>query len=76
MTTQARGPFDVQIAPLDVYNKDEGAGLTRMSIDTKFHGELEATRKGETRSPTERRWRIRTTSDHSDAGDDRNRTPS
>lgn len=47
MTTQARGPFDVKIAPLDVYNKDEGAGLARMSIDKHFHGDLEATSKGE-----------------------------
>jgi len=47
MTTQARGPFDVKLGPLDAYNKDEGAGLARMSIDKQFHGDLEATSKGE-----------------------------
>ena len=47
MTKNARGPFDVKIGPLDVYNKDEGAGLARMSIDKQFHGDLDATSKGE-----------------------------
>ena len=47
MTTQARGPFDVKVNPLDAYNKDEGAGLARMSIDKQYHGDLEATSKGE-----------------------------
>ena len=43
----ASGPFNVKINPLDPYNKDEGAGLGRMSIDKQFHGDLEATSKGE-----------------------------
>ena len=43
----AQGPFDVKINPLDAYNKDEGAALSRMSIDKQFHGDLEATSKGE-----------------------------
>jgi hypothetical protein len=47
MTTHARGPFEVKIGQLDAYNKDEGAGLARMSIDKQFHGDLEATSKGE-----------------------------
>ena len=47
MTTQARGPFDVKLSPLEAYNKDEGANLARMSIDKQFHGDLEATSKGE-----------------------------
>jgi len=47
MTTQARGPFEVKLGPLDTYNKDEGANLARMSIDKRFHGDLEATSKGE-----------------------------
>lgn len=47
MTTQARGPFDVKLSPLEVYNKDQGANLARMSIDKQFHGDLEATSKGE-----------------------------
>lgn len=47
MTTQARGAFDVKVSPLEAYNKDEGANLARMSIDKQFHGDLEATSKGE-----------------------------
>ena len=47
MTTQACGPFDVRLSPLEAYNKDEGANLARMSIDKQFHGDLEATSKGE-----------------------------
>jgi Protein of unknown function (DUF3224) len=43
----AQGPFDVKINPLDAYNRDEGAALSRMSIDKQFHGDLEATSKGE-----------------------------
>lgn len=43
----ATGPFDVKINPLDPYNKDDGAGLSRMSIDKRFHGDLDATSKGE-----------------------------
>jgi hypothetical protein len=43
----ATGPFDVKITPLDPYNKDEDAGLSRMSIDKQFHGDLEARSKGE-----------------------------
>ena len=47
MTQHAKGGFDVKIQPIDVYNKDEGASLARMSIDKQFHGDLEATSKGE-----------------------------
>jgi hypothetical protein len=43
----AHGPFDVKINPLDPYNKDEGAALSRMSIDKQFRGDLKATSKGE-----------------------------
>ncbi len=43
----AHGPFDVKINPLDPYNKDDSAALSRMSIDKQFHGELDATSKGE-----------------------------
>jgi hypothetical protein len=40
------GTFDVKVAPLA---EDKGAGSTlgRMSIDKQFHGDLEATSKGE-----------------------------
>ena len=43
----ASGSFDVKLQPLDAYNRDEGAGIARMSIDKQFHGALEATSKGE-----------------------------
>jgi hypothetical protein len=47
MDHQARGPFDVKLAPLDPYNKDPEAGLGHLSLDKQFHGDLEAMSKGE-----------------------------
>jgi hypothetical protein len=47
MTTQARGAFDVKLNPLETYNKAEDTNLARMSLDKQFHGDLEATSKGE-----------------------------
>ncbi len=47
MTTQATGPFDVKLNPLEPYNKAEGSGLARMSLDKQFHGDLDAVSKGE-----------------------------
>lgn len=44
--THATGPFDVKISPLSE-DKGEGANLGRMSLDKQFHGDLEATSKGE-----------------------------
>ncbi len=42
------GKFDVTLNPLEFYAKGEnGINLGRMSIDKSFHGELEATSKGE-----------------------------
>ncbi len=48
-TLHATGPFDVKLSPqaLTVEDKVEGAALGRMSIDKQFHGDLEATSKGE-----------------------------
>ena len=43
----ARGEFEVKLAPLSPYNSDADAQLGRMSIDKIFHGDLEATSKGE-----------------------------
>jgi len=44
---QAAGPFDVKITPLDpAFTFDENP-YTRFSIDKQFHGDLEATSKGE-----------------------------
>lgn len=48
MTQRASGPFDVKITPQKPDNSvSEAANLGRMSIDKQFHGELEATSKGE-----------------------------
>jgi hypothetical protein len=41
---RASGRFDVTIAP---QANDAGSGLGRMSLDKAYHGELEATAKGE-----------------------------
>src|SRR5262249_44193948 len=47
MTSQARGAFEVKLAPLPTYDTAEGSLLGRMSIDKQFHGDLQATSKGE-----------------------------
>jgi hypothetical protein len=48
MTKHARGTFEVNLAPQKPDNKEaESANLGRMSIDKNFHGDLEATSKGE-----------------------------
>src|SRR5215813_120757 len=47
MTTRARGTFEVKLGPLSTYNQAEESLLGRMSIDKQFHGDLEATSKGE-----------------------------
>ncbi|HXS73917.1 MAG TPA: DUF3224 domain-containing protein [Rhodanobacteraceae bacterium] len=43
----AEGGFDVNVAPLEPYNRDDDAQLARMSIDKTFHGDLEAASRGE-----------------------------
>ncbi|HEX4947523.1 MAG TPA: DUF3224 domain-containing protein [Blastocatellia bacterium] len=45
MTTQASGTFDVKLVPQD--DKSDDALLGRMTIDKQFHGDLEATSKGQ-----------------------------
>ena len=48
MTQHARGPFDVKLQPQKPDSPvAEAAQLGRMSIDKQFHGDLEATSKGE-----------------------------
>jgi hypothetical protein len=47
MTQHATGPFEVKITPMDPAFKTEDNSLGRMSIDKQFHGDLEATSKGE-----------------------------
>jgi hypothetical protein len=43
MTSQANGTFEVKLLPQITEEK----ALSRMSIDKQFHGDLEATSKGE-----------------------------
>ncbi|MGA8762238.1 MAG: DUF3224 domain-containing protein [Candidatus Sulfotelmatobacter sp.] len=45
MTNHASGPFEVKLVPQD--DKSEDTSLARMSIDKQFHGDLEATSKGQ-----------------------------
>jgi len=48
MTKHASGTFDVKVTPQKPDNPEaEAANLGRMSLDKKFHGDLEATSKGE-----------------------------
>ena len=47
MTTRATGTFEVKLNPLDSYDKADDSPMRRMSIDKQFHGDLEATSKGE-----------------------------
>ena len=46
MANHATGTFEVKLAPL-AEDKGEGSTLGRMSLDKQFHGDLEATSKGE-----------------------------
>ena len=48
MTQQAKGTFEVKLAPQKPDNDvSRAANLGRMSIDKVFHGDLEGTSKGE-----------------------------
>lgn len=47
MNEHAKGTFEVKVVPQSEPEKGEGATLSRMSIDKQFHGDLEATSKGE-----------------------------
>ena len=46
MMQQAKGPFDVKLAVLEPYNTNDPT-MGRRSIDKQFHGDLEATSRGE-----------------------------
>lgn len=46
VTHRATGPFDVKLAPLEPYVKDDPA-LGRFSLDKQYHGDLEGSSKGE-----------------------------
>ncbi|HYL73587.1 MAG TPA: DUF3224 domain-containing protein [Bryobacteraceae bacterium] len=41
------GPFEVEMIPQAMEDKTEAAPLGRLSIDKQYHGDLEATGKGE-----------------------------
>ncbi|MDQ6886001.1 MAG: DUF3224 domain-containing protein [Gemmatimonadota bacterium] len=47
MTGHARGAFDVKLNPQPLVGNADGSMLGRMSIDKQFHGDLDATSKGE-----------------------------
>ena len=45
MATRAQGSFEVKLTPQSMAGLPDG--LARMALDKQFHGELEATSKGE-----------------------------
>lgn len=47
MTQQAAGAFDVKITPQSEDKAEGAAALGRMSLDKIFHGDLDATSRGE-----------------------------
>lgn len=47
MTNHASGTFEVKLTPQKQDDESAGAAVGRMSIDKQFHGDLEATSKGE-----------------------------
>jgi hypothetical protein len=56
MMQRASGTFDVKLTPMPPEPQAGDAALGRMSLDKQFHGQLEATSKGQmlaSRSPVE-----------------------
>lgn len=47
MAVHATGPFDVKISPLTLSEQSADPKLGRMAIEKQYHGDLEATAKGE-----------------------------
>lgn len=47
MTTRATGTFDVKLNPLTPYDDTPDSKIGRLSLDKQFHGDLNATSKGE-----------------------------
>jgi hypothetical protein len=43
----AKGPFEVKVVPQSEPDKADGSTLSRYSLDKQYHGDLEATAKGE-----------------------------
>jgi hypothetical protein len=47
MATHVSGPFEVKLVPQAPDGKFEDAAMGRITIDKQFHGDLEATSKGQ-----------------------------
>jgi Protein of unknown function (DUF3224) len=47
VTTHATGTFDVKVVTLPFEDAAAGSNLGRMSLDKQFHGDLEATSRGQ-----------------------------
>ena len=47
MTSRAQGTFEVQLTPQEPGDQGGDATLGRLTIDKQFHGDLEATSRGE-----------------------------
>lgn len=47
MITHATGPFEVKLSPQALHDKSGTETLGRFSVDKQYHGDLEATGKGE-----------------------------
>jgi hypothetical protein len=47
MSEQIRGPFDVKLAPQAADEWSADGAIGRMSLDKQYHGDLEATSKGQ-----------------------------
>ncbi|HWX65130.1 MAG TPA: DUF3224 domain-containing protein [Rhodanobacter sp.] len=47
MTTHARGTFEVKMTPQPVQDGVGDPGIGRMALDKQFHGDLDATGKGQ-----------------------------
>jgi hypothetical protein len=47
MTIRVTGPFDVTLTPQPADDYADGTSLGRMTIDKQFHGDLDATSKGQ-----------------------------
>ncbi len=47
LTIRASGSFEVKLTPQAPDDKDEGSTLGRMSLEKQYHGDLEATARGE-----------------------------
>jgi hypothetical protein len=44
---RAQGPFDVKVTPQANDSSNDGLTLSRLSLDKQYHGDLDATGKGE-----------------------------